>query len=444
MDQIKSRTSLTFEGLEELSMLKKIGIIMAVVFCLLFQNVSAQIGDQPDVNEPSAGNFFGVGARAMGMGGTYIAVANDATALVYNPAGLAQVRRIEFSGGLTHQRLKNRTGFFESTTPHFNNSLLQTNTRFSSGNIVLPVPTYRGSLVLALGVNRIGSFDRTLEYINLQDHNSFTRSESGGLYAWSFGGAIDLSPQMSVGGAFNYWSGKYEYTLLADSAYDKDHTSWSYQFNDDITDRYSGFNVKIGTLIQPSKIFIVGATIETPITYTIKEDWVQVTDSVFYTPYYNPIHNSDEGNSEYKFTLPFSFGLGISVNLKNIILATDVNYTDWTQMEYKRFFQKTDANRIIKKVYKDVLRWHVGAEYTIPQIGTSFRAGYFQNSFPYKSPWIKSDRHYFTGGFGILIDQVTTVDLAWVHGSWETNDFSTDLASQYTANQIFLSTAYRF
>jgi long-chain fatty acid transport protein len=427
-------------------MLKRIEIIIAVIFCLLFQNVSAQTGDQPDVNEPSAGNFFGVGARAMGMGGAYIAVANDATALVYNPAGLAQVRRIEFSGGLTHQGLKNRTGYFDSAIPYYNNSFLQSNTRFSSGNIVLPVPTYRGSLVFALGVNRIGSFDRTLDYVNPQEHHSFIRSESGGLYAWSFGGAVDLSPQVSIGGALNFWSGKYDYSLLADSAYYlQGGLLWSYRYNDAITDRYSGWNVKLGARIQPNKFLVIGGTIETPVTYTIKEDWLLLTDTVFYQPVYQlNQYPPGEGNSEYKFTLPFTLGFGVAINLRDLTLATDLVYTDWTQMEYKRLAEKSDANRIIKEVYKDVLRWHMGVEYTIPQIGTCVRAGYFQNPFPYNSPWIKSDRRYLTGGFGILIDQVTTIDLAWVHGSWETNDFSKDLASKYTTNQIFLSMAYRF
>lgn len=420
------------------------GIIIAVLFCWFSQNARAQEWEQPDVNEPSAGNFFGVGARAMGMGGTYIAVANDATALVYNPAGLTQVKRIEFSGGLTHQRLRNQTGSLELTTPHFNHSFLQTNTRFSSANIVLPVPTYRGSLVLALGVNRIGSFDRTLKYANLEKHDSATISESGGLYAWSFGGAIDFSPQVSVGAALNFWSGEYDYALLADSTYyDEGTVSWSYRWNDAITDRYSGWNVKLGTQIQPNKFLVIGGTIETPVTYTIKEDWLQVSDTVFYSPYKDPVHDSDGDIYEYKFTLPFSLGFGMAINLKNIILAADLNYADWTQMEYKKLYQKPDANRLIKEVYRDVLRWHIGAEYTIPKIGTSLRAGYFQNPFPFKSPWIKSDRHYFTAGFGILIDQVTTVDVAFVHGYWEINDFSKDLASKYTTNQIFVSVAYR-
>ncbi len=425
-------------------MLIRIGLIVALMFFSLFIYAEAQQLDQPDVSEPAAGNFFGIGARAMGMGGAHIAVATDATALIYNPAGLARIPRIEFSGSLSYQRLKNSTGYFELTTPNYNHSFLQTNTRFNSGNIVLPVPTYRGSLVLAIGVNQIKNFDKILDYVNPNIPESTNRGESGGLYVWSFGGAIDLSPQVSMGVAFNYWSGKYEYTLLTNGISSHNDTSFSYQWNDDISDRYSGFNAKLGARIQPNKIFVIGATIETPVTFTIKESWLEITDNVYYTPYQDAIHESDEGNSKYKFTLPFSFGLGVCANLKDMIIAADVNYTDWTQMEYNRLAQRTDANRIIKEVYKDVLRWHLGAEYTIPKIGTALRAGYYQNPFPYKYAGIKSNRNYFTFGFGFLIDQVTTIDFSLVHGNWEIRNISGDLASKNTVNQILVSTAYRF
>jgi hypothetical protein len=45
----------------------------------------------------SAATFLeiGVGARAMGLGGAYAAVANDASALYWNPAGVARVQNIE-------------------------------------------------------------------------------------------------------------------------------------------------------------------------------------------------------------------------------------------------------------------------------------------------------------------------------------------------------------
>ena len=385
------------------------------------------------VDEATAGNFFVVGARALGMGGACIAVVTDATALVYNPAGLARVTRIEFSGSLTHQRMNNKTrsGFY----PQQDGRLLN-NTRFSSANVVLPVPTYRGSLVLALGVNRVKSFDKTMQFSFKGEGVGYSErgieSESGGIYLWSFGAAIDVSPNVSVGGALNLWSGKDNYTWL----YEKTYLVQRTKYDDTIKDRYSGFNAKFGVRIQPNKYLIIGGTIESPVTYTIKEDWTEITETD-QESYYN------YGSSEYKISLPFSLGAGVALQVNNLTLAGDINYTDWTQMEYKRLEDMAEANRQIKDTYSDVLRFHLGAEFLIPQIGTSLRAGFYRNPLPYKSRWIKKDRNFFTAGIGFLIDQVMTLDIAWAHGSWELQDFTPDLTEKYTTDQIFLSVAYR-
>jgi long-subunit fatty acid transport protein len=392
------------------------------------------------VDEATAGNFFVVGARALGMGGAYTAVANDATALVYNPAGLARVTRIEFSGTLTHQRINNRTDLGIG----FNDGRLQNNTRFSSANVVLPVPTYRGSLVFAFGVNRVKSFDKAMQFSsnpNLYGSSqSGIESESGGIYLWSFGAAVDISPNVSVGGALNYWNGKDNYTWL----YENDSDVYKIKYDDAIKDRYSGLNVKLGMRIQPNKYLTLGGTIDSPVTYTIKEDWTQGTDTTFHQIFRDPVSYIDYWNSEYKISLPFSLGMGMALNLNDLILAGDINYIDWTQMEYKRLEDMGEANRQIKDVYTDVLGFHLGAEFLIPKLGTSLRAGFYRDPLPYKSEWIKKNRDFFTAGVGFLIDQVMTLDIAWAHGSWELWDGSLSLTEKYTTNQIYLSTAYRF
>lgn len=434
-------------------MTKRVILIITVAFCLsLFSFFNANSQNLGVVDEASAGNFFGVGARAMGMGGAHIAVATDATALVYNPAGLARVKRIEFSGGLTHQRLRNETGWLGfpeadgGYSVDYNDGRLQSNTRLSSANIVLPVPTYRGSLVFALGVNRVKSFDKVMK-LSWKGEGELPKgieSESGGIYLWSFGGAIDISPNVSVGGALNFWSGTDNYSWLYEDYGSNVDTVYRYKYDDTIKDRYSGFNLKLGVRVQPNKFLIVGSTIESPVTYTIKEDWTQTTDIMYYQPPLDPVNDFNSGSPEYKISLPFSMGVGIALNFSNLLLAGDLNYADWTQMEYKRLADMAEANRMIKDSYTDAIRWHLGAEYLFPTIGTTLRVGYYQNPLPYKSTWIKKDRNYFTAGFGFLIDQVMTLDLAWVHGSWEVNDFGIGLAEKYSTNQIFLTTAYHF
>ena len=141
---------------------------LLAIFVLTVPAVAQDLGIFEEV---SAGNFYGLGARQMAMGGTGIASPMDGAALFYNPAALARIPRIEFQLGLTHQNFSNTTSMsarrnrltaFSSVINQ--GSADQTNTRLASLNLAVPVPTYRGSLVVAFGINRVISFDRTAFY----------------------------------------------------------------------------------------------------------------------------------------------------------------------------------------------------------------------------------------------------------------------------------------
>lgn len=74
-------------------MLKKTFVILAIViFSISSANSQTVIGKY-------AGEFMalGVGGRALGMGGAFVAVANDVTAGYYNPAGLANINYPQLS-----------------------------------------------------------------------------------------------------------------------------------------------------------------------------------------------------------------------------------------------------------------------------------------------------------------------------------------------------------
>lgn len=63
--------------------------ILALMIVLLFGDISRADVDFDRLNGADLG--MGVGARAIGMAGAFTAVADDATAYFWNPAGLTQV-----------------------------------------------------------------------------------------------------------------------------------------------------------------------------------------------------------------------------------------------------------------------------------------------------------------------------------------------------------------
>ncbi len=96
-------------------MAKKFFSIMGLVFlCLAFSLAGADTGDGG-----YAGAFqqLGLGARALGMGGAFVAVADDATAGFWNPAGLVQIRMRTFGAFFRKMTLDRRLSYITYSQP---------------------------------------------------------------------------------------------------------------------------------------------------------------------------------------------------------------------------------------------------------------------------------------------------------------------------------------
>ena len=111
------------------------------------------------------GSEIGVGSRAIGMGGAYVGVADDYSAIFWNPAGLGQLRRMEFNVGFSHNSAENSAQYLGNSLDNDRSF-----TRLNSIGFVFPVPTYRGSLVFGIGYNKYRDFDsiRKVEGFNDQ------------------------------------------------------------------------------------------------------------------------------------------------------------------------------------------------------------------------------------------------------------------------------------
>jgi long-subunit fatty acid transport protein len=94
------------------------GLLLSLAVLALARPVAA--GDSGLTNtETFSGfqfNFNNPGARALGMGGAFVAVADDATAVVANPAGLTILQRPEISAEYKYTRFRNTINAFTNTT----------------------------------------------------------------------------------------------------------------------------------------------------------------------------------------------------------------------------------------------------------------------------------------------------------------------------------------
>jgi hypothetical protein len=412
----------------------------------------AQGGDDDfPIAEVSAGNFFGVGARGLGMGGAQIAAGMDGTALVYNPALLARIRRIEILTGMSHDKVSNDENSYPawSVPDEAFDGKSKSFTRLNALDVSVPVPTYRGSAVVGFGVNRVMSFDHVFQFgqdWDIVDNEGTERGselETGGLYLYSAGGAIDLSPRISIGGALNLYHGKDKYTwdYYFHEQNIQSNETVSERYSQYIESRYTGVSARVGMSASLNRNLLVGVTVESPISFAIDGEFSE--DGWSYPDEF-----------EYDLRHPFSFGAGAALSIDRLQLAVDLVYTDWTQMEYTEYASMAINNDLFDLYYREAVRLNIGAEYMLPRMGAKLRAGYMYDPIPYADFLVKNDREFVTIGVGFLIDRMLTLDIAFITGSYEYTlpdpsvgpiaGLSADaMFEKYSVNRLYVTTAFR-
>jgi len=446
-------------------------ILAIALLCMWVRGAVAQ-------EERAIDNFAGVGVRAMGMGGAFVGVADDFTAMYWNPAGLAQMQQREVQVSFLRNSRANDSIF--NGTP--GRSEL-TNTRFGSLGFVYPYPVYRGSLVLAAGLTRIKDFDWSLNLKGDDDGLSADHAfqHEGELALAGVSAAIDVSPAVSLGATLGFVSGEDEAVNEFDWA-DLQNKFPEQRFfaRDTFTDEYQWTPYAVlGAMLRTPRDeprYRLGATFATGGTHKIR---YKFNGPVSYNEI-NPCNPDDvleddfdliecddgavgefadaEFSNTYQLALPFEFGVGASAEaLPGLTLAGSLHLAEWSQSEYKGGDEHgLRADTSFETQYRDVLRYHFGVEYQVPVVALDLRAGYFVDPVPFVGPRdpgsddlpirIEEDRRFITLGAGILIDEAMQIDLAWVRGAFkQVEEYSgNELSEEHTVNRLVVGMGYNF
>ncbi len=412
-------------------------IVLAPVVDLQAQGETGEF-----VSESSAGSAFGVGGRAVGMSEAVIVSVKDGFAIVYNPAALVKIKRPEFLGALSYEKLNNETAAgtpFEGVSVA-NNDLSKT--RLSSLTLSVPVPTYRGSFVLAFGVNRTHSFDNTFTMYSMVPNSSSRGLEEvgGSIREYAGAAAIELSPRLAVGITLIYFRGGEDY--FWNFRGDFTAPTETLEYIDNIKSDYSGVGARLGSRFELNRNFALGFTLDTPVKYKIEQDYV-------FTTIENGDTDIDQGAYEYHLTHPLSMSGGASFQTRTFVIEVDVRYTDWSQLKYDFDddpFLLQD-NLSLQRSYDDALSVMVGAEYIIPQYDLVLRGGFKHDPLPFSNAFavnqIEQDRNSFSFGFSYLIDRVAMLDIGYARASYELVDAVSQLVQKYTSDKVMVSVGYR-
>lgn len=410
----------------------------------------------------ASGNELGVGARAIGLGGAYTGIADDYSAMYWNPAGLGQMRRMEMNFGFSQNNIKAEADFL-NTASEADNSF----TRLNSIGFVFPLPTYRGSLVFGVGYNKVRDFDEMVDVGALvidpngtafadavvptyddPDSNIYWITEvtdslfqtksilnEGSRNQLTLSGAMEVQENLFLGASINFISGRTDrsfefgeediyniYNYFDNATHNmSDLQYWNY--TQDITSEVDATNLKLGLFYRSENNWRLGATLTTPTTYTVKEAW-----SWYQEEHYDGVDDAatldDAGSYEYRYTEPYVFSVGASGKFANLLVTADAEFKDWTQTKFKddppiSGMDESRANRAIKKEMQSTTRLHAGVEFYLPVVNMRLRGGWFNDPSPYKDATIRPDRTFWSGGASLMLDKQVMLDLTYVRGSWE-------------------------
>ena len=428
--------------------------------------------------EMAVDNFAGVGVRAMGMGGAFIGVADDFTAVFWNPAGLAQIQHREVYVTFSRNSIDNEADQFGTVAK----SELS-NTQFGSLGLVYPYPVYQGSLVFAAGFNRVKDLDSTIRIRGfipsegLNSDNSFVHE--GELIATSVAAAVDVAPSVSLGLAINIISGEDEYALefTFEDVADRPQRFFKKQetFSDDFK---SVVSATLGAMIRAPRDdprVRIGATLTTGPTHKIAFTFRGIPEvSGFNLVEYDngtlerdrvieddgtvTATSVEEVTNTYKLNLPLEFGIGVSaIPVPGLLLAASAHFGEWSQAEFAGVDDSgLRANASCETQYDDKVRYHLGAEWQVPVVAVDLRAGFYTDPLPFAGPRdpnlavsednpvvvMDRDRYFVTLGAGVLLEEVVQLDAAWTRGTFERVEGQ--LREENTVSRLFMGLSYRF
>jgi long-subunit fatty acid transport protein len=418
-----------------------------MIFCLTVTgkairpcNVYAQYPDLPDMIMNATPNPVGSGARAMGIGGAFISVADDATAASWNPAGLIHLKKPEISvvGSFFSGRVKYRTyqvdGDIEDRSPTINH--------LSYFSAAKPFVLLSRIFVFSVNYQHLYEFSqdsftiwRELDsqaMIDLDLTHRDYRYQKGSLYTISPALAVQIVPSFLVGLTCNFWDNDilengWENLTVQDSEgieFGSEKVSHS-----EIYEKYefSGFNMHIGFLFKSKyytirggrRRFRIGGILKTPFKADIRHE----RRVIYYERFpENPIlNNHDESISlkDLNLKMPVSYGLGFSLDLSdNFFIALDVYRTHWEQyvLVYPTGVERSPVNKDLKKDanIKPTTQIRLGTEYLVHHNRRiiPLRFGIFYDPEPASGD--VDDFYGASVGTGILL-----------------NDFAFDIAYQY-------------
>ena len=391
----------------------------------------------------------------MGMGGAFIAVADDATAASWNPGGLVQLKTPELSvvGNWFHRT--EDVDFANHPEASGSESVSKEDLNYLS--IVYPFNLFNRNMVVSLNYQKLYDFARdwdfqfttdeekpdeierlslpgpppmtiqTIIYTTVHAKNKYHHEQSGGLSALGIAYSIQIVPQLSFGFTLNIWdnnltpnkwekiihvTGPRTNTITSTTTTTITGTTTSTTtgpFSSTEPQNYvekkkysfSGLNFNIGMLWRITDKLTTGLVFKTPFTADIKHEDYSIDQNQQYKLTYNE-----------ELDMPMSCGIGLLYKISDKFrVSTDVHRTEWQDYIYTKSNGKKIS--LITNASKDesdidpTYQVRFGMEYLLVNHRSHYvipwRAGVFYDPVPAQAS--PDDYYGFSLGSGFSMER---------------------------------------
>lgn len=406
--------------------IKRITILMFLI--LFFIHLKTRISfalKYPDMKMNATPNPVGSGARALGIGGAFMAVADDATSASWNPGGLPKLKRPEVSCVFSSFSGKNNYSIpFSETGNEEIIDLLDSQRKINYLSFATPFRLFNRNFVFSLNYQHLYEFSQdnvykfkygetdpvlgTLIDISMTSH----KKQNGSLNTFSPALAINIDDKLFLGLTTNFWlkdelNNHWEnINVLRGEGMVFGERIKTYT---ELYERYefSGFNFNIGFLWQPNLWLTLGGVLKTPFKAAIKHKYQKISMEEYPENIaLNTIQPPRLAIEDLKLKMPASFGLGVSIDFSDrFLIALDIYHTQW--QDYLICDPNGDRISPINKKPKEdanikpTTQIRLGFEYLIiyPLPVVPIRAGIFYDPEPASGN--VDDFYGFSSGTGI-------------------------------------------
>lgn len=332
-------------------------------------------------------NLNSLGSRALAMGGAFVGLADDYSAIYWNPAGIAQFKTRYF-GFYGTDVIPSGTYLMQAPTQAGLVTLVDAKTQTKHylsglGAYYQPINDY---LVAGIGVYipcGLGVGWDGEDYTLITNNTSYQWESKVGLVTIAPALAWKVNEMISVGGALNINYGMFSlkrWAGIADIPQPPNEVDLG-QYEDDLNGW--GFGATFGVLVKANEMLSFGATVRTSSKVKFKGETMISNIGL--------LGFKEKSDAERSITWPWWVAVGAAFRpMDDLIVTADLQWMQWSELdeietEYKDpywslFMQAAGKNKTPLK-WKDALQVRFGAEYMLYQ-NVALRAGYYYDPTP--------------------------------------------------------------